>query len=321
MQVPAESPRGVVVWIVAVGLVSTLALAPLAAAQTATDQPAADNTLSRIEVQADGDARYVLQVRTALDDDGERATYRQFQEQFRNDTEGYLGPYRERMTGVVTEAGDRLDRDMDASNFTASTSIQSVPREWGVVTFAFTWEGFARDTDDGLVVGDVFRGGMLLTDEDSLEIVAPEGYGVADVAPAPDELDDGTATWHGREDFADGHPRVRFEESSDDGVGLLIPAGVVLVALLGLAGAYVVYDRREGAGGSGVAAPTHADPDRQLLLDAVAARGGRMRQAELVEELPWSKSKTSRLLSDLEGDGFVRKVETGRENVVELVEE
>lgn len=302
----------------AFAILVSAALVPIGVAQTGTDQPARDNTVSRIEVTASGDARYVLQVRTALDEDGAVATYERFQERFRNDTEAYLGTYRERMRGVVSQAGERLDRPMNATNFSARTSIQSVPRQWGVVTFVFTWENFARQDGDAVVVGDVFRGGLLLTEDDALEVVAPEGYEAADVSPAPDERDDQVLTWHGREDFADGHPRVRFAESSGSATGLLLPAGVVLATILVGAGVYVAVTRRGSTAEPSLDTPTVADPDQQRVIDAIAAAGGRTRQSDLVDELPWSKSKTSRLLSSLEAEGYVEKREAGRENVVEL---
>jgi len=44
--------------------------------------------------------------------------------------------------------------------------------------------------------------------------------------------------------------------------------------------------------------------------------GGRMRQADLVEETDWSKSKVSRVLSAMEDDDTIVKVDVGRGNVV-----
>ncbi|WP_394357381.1 helix-turn-helix transcriptional regulator [Halorubrum alkaliphilum] len=46
----------------------------------------------------------------------------------------------------------------------------------------------------------------------------------------------------------------------------------------------------------------------------------RMRQSAIVEELDWSKSKTSRVLSRMADEGDVEKLRIGRENVIDLAE-
>ncbi|MBP1922838.1 putative membrane protein [Halorubrum alkaliphilum] len=45
-----------------------------------------------------------------------------------------------------------------------------------------------------------------------------------------------------------------------------------------------------------------------------------MRQSAIVEELDWSKSKTSRVLSRMADEGDVEKLRIGRENVIDLAE-
>lgn len=53
----------------------------------------------------------------------------------------------------------------------------------------------------------------------------------------------------------------------------------------------------------------------ERLLDE---HGGRMRQAEIVDLLDWSKSKVSRVLSSMEEQDRVRKIRLGRENLIVL---
>jgi uncharacterized membrane protein len=57
-----------------------------------------------------------------------------------------------------------------------------------------------------------------------------------------------------------------------------------------------------------------SDRDRIVLL--VDRNGGRMRQQEIVAQVEWSKAKVSRLLSDLEEEGVLRKLRLGRENLI-----
>ena len=59
---------------------------------------------------------------------------------------------------------------------------------------------------------------------------------------------------------------------------------------------------------------TDADRVKELLREA----GGNCRQQDIVLETGWSKSKVSRLLSQMADDDEVRKISLGRENVIVL---
>jgi len=68
-------------------------------------------------------------------------------------------------------------------------------------------------------------------------------------------------------------------------------------------------------GGAVAATPepmTNEDRIRQMLDE----NDGRLRQADIVEQTDWSKSKVSRLLSKMESDGEIRKISIGRENLI-----
>jgi len=314
------------------------------------DQPEADNTVTRIELGADGSATWTLTIRTRLDTDARVTDYRQFQEAFRANTSRYLDTFQERMTGVVSDADESFSREMRATGFEASTSIQEVPQRWGVVTYEFTWQGFARAADDRIVVGDVFTGGFFIDDDVALEIVVPEGYVVDEAAPPPSQTHEGIVEWRGREDFAEGNPRVvavPAESGGLLGVGTLVPA--LLVSLLVVAIVAIGVTRRRDADGNPIAAITRrfgsgdpgepiaaddsggatgagsepTDASEELLTDEdrvetlLAEYGGRMKQGDVVEELGWSKSKTSRVLSGMAEEGRIRKLRIGRENLIE----
>lgn len=305
------------------------------------DQPAADGTVTRVHVYANGSARWSVQIRTRLQNDSEVESYRAFQERFRNDTARYLDPFRDRIRGTVASGAEATGRRMNATDFAASTSVRQLPRRYGIVTYEFTWEGFARTDGDVVAVGDAFEGGFVLSEGDTLTFVPPAGYGVATVDPEPDRRDDGRLTWQGARSFADERPMARFaaDTPTDGGTsadtapdsslpwyysagGLALLAGVLVVA-------GVVYRRRNGdeggataAGAAGGAAPpdpplTDADRVRTLLIEA----GGQVKQKQVAERLDWSASKTSRTLSSMEEEGAIERVRIGRENVVRLAEE
>ncbi|WP_408959075.1 helix-turn-helix transcriptional regulator [Natrinema sp. 74] len=195
-----------------VGLLLATAIAPAGTASAATQQaaPEPDNTVTRIDVDANGTAQWTIRIRTRLDTDEHVDEYEAFRARFRNDTAQYLDPFRNRIRGVVANAANATGREMRATNVTATTSVQEVPRRWGVVTYQFTWTNFADRPTDAVAVGDVFRGGFFIAANDTLTVDAPPGYAVDRVDPAPDGRDEGSVTWTGREDFANEHPRVVF---------------------------------------------------------------------------------------------------------------
>lgn len=173
--------------------------------QSSQDTPEADNTITRIELEPNGSAVWSIQFRTRLTNESEVDEYRAFQAEFRNDTASFLDPFRERITSVVANAANETGREMTATQFSASTSIQQVPRRFGVVTFRFRWVSFA---DDQLTTGDVFADGFFVGSNDTLVITAPDGYRLESVEPTPDERTDQQARWFGQVSFGEDRPRV-----------------------------------------------------------------------------------------------------------------
>lgn len=332
---------------IAVLLVAALLVVPLGAAQTA---PETDNTVTRVELSADGDARWTVVVRTRLENDSEVTEYERFQEGFRENTSRYLDPFRDRITGVVASAANETGRSMRATNFSASTEIQQVPRRYGVVRYSFTWTKLARTDGDAVVFGDVFGGGLFVAPDDTFVVTAPPGYQVTDVEPVPDSSDDGTVSWVGPQEFDAGEPSVRAEperESTTDGTepaadrdggSLGLVAVLVVAGVLG--GGYAVYRRRRSAtdpspsattvdrsapqSASANTGPADGSETAEFVTDAerveqlLAANDGRVKQSTIAEELDWSASKTSRVVGDLADEGRVEKRRIGRENVVAL---
>lgn len=348
---PESSPR----WswtLLLVALLVAGAVAPLAAG---TGHPGTDNTVTRLEVESDGDATWILKTRTRLETDDDVRTYESFQETFRENRSAYLGEYRDQMTSIVETASNDTGREMAARNFTAETSVQAVPRRWGVVTYEFAWDGFAGRQGDAVLVGDVFENGLLIAENDTLQLVAPDGYAARTVEPEPDDSDGDQLVWRGREDFADGQPAARLEPASapsdptDTGrswVGVLGLLGAAVLAIGGAVAYRTVGDdvlrrvRGETVGddenttetdASGVESDVQSPPpensvvsdagpvsDRDRVRDLLRANDGQMKQSEIVDEVDWSKSKVSRVVAKLDEDGVVSKVRIGRENVVRL---
>lgn len=302
-------------------------------AQETPEPPTVDNTVTRIELAADGSARWTVTIRTRLDTRDDVEAYRAFQARFRENTSRFLGPFETRIANVVASAADATDRPMTATAFTAETRIQEVPRRWGIVEYGFTWNAFAAVEDDAVVMGDAFAGGFFLAVNDTLVVVPPADYTVATVEPAPTQRGERAVGWTGRQDFADGRPLVRAVPADaavdgpagDGSTNLVSPpmylglAAVGLALLVGLGA--LAYRRRSGAGATPASAGWTAQTDEERVLELLEARGGRVPQAAFVEAFDWSTSKTSRLLTRMAEEGTVEKLQLGRENLIQLPDE
>lgn len=74
-------------------------------------------------------------------------------------------------------------------------------------------------------------------------------------------------------------------------------------------------------GGPRMNVPTAPDTvlsDEEKTLQLLRDNGGRLPQREITERSEWSKSKVSRLLSKMEEQGQVAKIDMGRENLITL---
>lgn len=141
------------------------------------------------------------------------------------------------------------------------------------------------------------------------------------------------------------------EPAGANSVGPLLIVGIVLLVVLGVGAAWIsgrldpVLDGGEttpkGGGDAATDSPTtgadtepeavDAQPetespvaeeellsDEDRVINLLETNGGRMKQANIVDETDWSKSKVSMLLSDMEDDEVISKLRVGRENIVSL---
>jgi hypothetical protein len=76
---------------------------------------------------------------------------------------------------------------MSVENLTMTAKVtETLTGSVGVIRIDFVWKGFAKLVDGKLEVGDVFIGGLVLLDGESLRFVFPEHLLIAEVFPKPD---------------------------------------------------------------------------------------------------------------------------------------
>jgi hypothetical protein len=321
-----------------------LALVLAGATGPAAGQSTAESTIIQIDLQENGDARWTVILRFALDDANETAAFERLTEEYLDGETDVLAPDPYRTAAAL--AGEETGRTMAV---TAIDRTASQANETGELRLSFTWTNFTRVADGGdrLVLGDVFRtpsGTWLprLGSNQVLVIEFPDGFSVESVSRG---LENRSIRVTGPATFEPGKPSATLERSREvvttptsPGSGIGAPSaltgGVALAVLLLVA--FLLYRRRTDeetaapggdASGPAAAAPPDEAVDEELLSDEervlrlLRAEGGRMKQVDIVEETDWSNAKVSQLLSSMAEDGRVEKLRIGRENLISLPDE
>jgi hypothetical protein len=204
------------------------------------------------------------------------------------------------------------------------------------------WETDPTDVDtdgDGLEDGAEVK--QFGTDPTALD---SDGDGLEDGAEV-DEYETDPTDPDTNDDGVSDSQEVDREEPSD----LPLLVGVPLLVLVVLAGLGYWYRRRSGGpgdrppetpGGGEIPAqaasetpssdgrsedesatgegglPPSAVPNDSRVLALLDEHGGRIQQSTVVEETEWSKSKVSRVISTMEEEGQIRKIDVGRGNLL-----
>jgi len=165
-------------------------------------------------------------------------------------------------------------------------------------------------TTDSTTTGTTSPGGP--GDGDGTETAALAAFALATI------LASGYVLYRQRDDDSvGGDGRVDAESAGDAGAGAESDGDDTAQAggEAGAAGA---------AGSTGASADDEDEPDETLLSDEervlrlLESNGGRMKQANIVEETDWSNAKVSQLLSRMAEDEQVEKLRIGRENLISL---
>jgi uncharacterized membrane protein len=270
-----------------------------------------------ITVRDDGTAVWYVEFRTLLATPGDLAAFENYSRDLRS---VYLPQFADLMQNSAAQAQAATSRVMGTGDFSGDAVVQTSPTgRYGVVSFSFSWTGFAEPRN-GLVVGDAFAGGLYLAKGDTLVIRYPAGYAAANADPAPDQVREGLI-WYGQRSFGAGEPRVVLERAAFPLLPVVIGGGIMVIAAAGL----VVYWRKKRRG-EPAEQETEEDPlsERDIanleeaIVQLIRSRGGELYQSEIVKILGLPKSSVSSALNGLHLRGVIVKVRKGRENLIRL---
>lgn len=315
--------RQLVLWVGIICALSGLLLLPAVAAEDDGDLPdieeAAERTHMDVALAPNGDATWQVEYRIPLATEADREGFADLQAAIEDDPESYESRYAERMGSAAAAGEAATDREMTVENVTVRTELRELPEPTGVVTYQFTWKGFAPLEDDRLVVGDALAG-FFLAEDASLLIQGPNGWAVESVTPSPAEERSNAAFWRGPIEFGTGEPQVIFGAPDDPAWRGLGPAALAGAAVVLGAIGVLVWRRRQTRATEAETPP--GDPsllsNEEQVLAVLEDHGGRMKQQELAETLEWTDAKTSKVTSEMREAGRIEGFRLGRENVLSL---
>lgn len=310
-----------------------------------------DNVVLHLRLQPDGTAMWRTEYRIRLDDQNTTDAFEAVRRDIETNTSDYRERFANRMQRTVADAETTTGREMHLKNVTVEATRKQLPQDYGVITYRFTWTGFAESDGQTLTAGDALAG-LFLDSETTLAMTGPTEYRVTKVSPPPDEQDSQTVLWRGPTDFGSGEPSVILTATAPSAEGggeggasgpngvfngsLLIVGLTAATALLLVGGCATVIFRRAQVGAFGEADEALADeghespagetPPQELLsneeqvLAVLDEHGGRVKQQEVAEELGWTDAKTSQVVRRLREEGKLTGFRLGRENVLSLPE-
>ena len=190
-------------------------------------------------------------------------------------------------------------REMEIRSVSVEATRQQLPQEYGVVTYAFVWTGFAvvdgasgsGDADASLPVGVILVLGVVA----ALAVWA---------AYRRRETDEAGATGEGGTPDGPGDDGVGTETAPDEASG---------------AGGIAADDSGDGA--DEAAAPPWEDEllsNQEKVLALVEHEDGRMKQQAVAKTLGWTDAKTSQVVGKLRDADDLDAFRLGRENVLVL---
>jgi hypothetical protein len=142
-------------------------------------------TVYQIQLKTDGSALWIVEHRCPLGEKDSADLFEQASKSLGSLTESY----RSRLESIVSRISIQLGRPMSVENLTVTAKVtETLTGSVGVKRIDFVWKGFARLVDGKLEVGDVFIGGLVLLDGESLRFVFPEHLSIAEVSPKPDTI-------------------------------------------------------------------------------------------------------------------------------------
>jgi uncharacterized membrane protein len=185
-----------------------------------------NDTEFRLTVYENGTTRWTISHYRFLGDNQSRINqFESFATEFNSTETATYSDFKTRAGSLTSFGTDATNREMNATAFSKEAYIEQQFRgQVGVLEMSFSWTNFARTTDRGVVIDDVFDGGMYIGPGQSLVVSRPSSLVFESASPTPNALDtennltaSRTLEYQGEQDFDDQRPRVVMVQPSTMG--------------------------------------------------------------------------------------------------------
>ncbi|KTG08384.1 hypothetical protein AUR64_19320 [Haloprofundus marisrubri] len=181
-------------------------------------QQSFDSSEVRIVVHEDGSARWTFHYEQTLANETERQNFESFATEFNNSETPLYNGFKSESESLVKNGANSTERPMAAQNHSRQAYVtDSLGNTIGVVEMSFVWTNFAQTGDEGTVtVGDVFEGGLYISQNQSLVVEAGENLEFKNVTPSAMQSNTSSlpasdsVTWMGEKRFTDNRPQLVF---------------------------------------------------------------------------------------------------------------
>jgi DNA-binding MarR family transcriptional regulator len=204
-----------------------------------------------------------------------------------------------------------------------------------IVTYQFYWVEFARRENARLEIGDVFEiENLFLYGEGRVSILYPLEYGVESVSPKPDVETVQGLIWYGIGNFETGEPKIVLTKKVAFGFfeillnnAFVVTGSIMLIGVGFISFYYIIKSRKkwkEETAKIEALLPSRVpkiEDNEEKIVNLLKAAGGSLYQSTLAERCGFSRSKTSKLLKEMENCGRIRRKVKGREKIVMLIEQ
>jgi len=280
----------------------------------------------KIEVHMDGSATLTIEHRALLETENDVTLF------FQYSSSNTFREFKENVTSLVNEAWLRIGRVMSAANFGMDAGIYyAATGTYGMIRYRFDWIGFAEVEDNRVEVGDVFDGEYINLHQGGVLIIEyPVGYAVlleSTTEPDANKERDRELVWYGPRNFEVREPMVTFEKTTSTIIDiinqyLLAIIGAVVLAGMGTSLWFFRFRGREEKRVGGYLAKVAIGTEEEKIVLLLRTAGGRLPQSTIIQQLGFSKSKTSKILKNLENKGIVKREMVGkRKKTVTLIDE
>ena len=177
-------------------------------------------TVFNIEMYENGSARWTFEYSRPLANESEREHFEAFSREFEANESSMYTDFVDRAKRLADGGTEVTGREMNASSFSRSASVDQITNARGVVTMSFTWSNFGVVDGGTVTVGDVFEGGLYIGQDQRLVFEAGPSLEFRSAAPdtytqSGDSIrTSDSVTWVGEQQFTDERPKVELVAAS-----------------------------------------------------------------------------------------------------------